>query len=118
MNRVILMGRLARDPEINTTQSGNTIARMTIAVDRMSKDKGADFIGLVAWNQTAQFAAKYLSKGRRVLVEGKIQTGSYQGQDGAKHYTVNVIVDHLEFADSKPLEGGEQKEAVQAEVPF
>lgn len=118
MNRVILMGRLARDPEINTTQSGNTIARMTIAVDRMSKDKGADFINLTAWNQTAQFAGKFLSKGRQILVEGRIQTGSYTAQDGEKRYTTTVIADRIEFADSKPKEGGEQKEAIQEEVPF
>lgn len=118
MNRVVLMGRLARDPEINTTQSGNTIARMTLAVDRMSKDKGADFINLTAWNQTAHLIGKFLTKGRQILVEGRIQTGSYTAQDGSKRHTVNVIIDRFEFADSKPLEGGEQKEAIQEEVPF
>ena len=118
MNRVILLGRLVRDPDISTTQSGNTIARMTIAVDRMNKDRGTDFINLTAWNQTAQFAVKYLNKGRQVLVEGRLQTGSYQGQDGAKHFTMNVVVDHIEFADSKPTGGGGHKEAVQDDIPF
>lgn len=112
------MGRLARDPEINTTQSGNTIARMTLAADRVGKEKTADFIGLVAWNQTAQFAGKFLSKGRQILVEGRIQTGSYTAQDGEKRYTTTVIADRIEFADSKPKEGGGLKEEAQEEVPF
>ena len=102
MNKVILLGRLTRDPESKTTASGKTVCRFSVAVDRIGKDKGADFIGCVAWEKTAEFVAKYLSKGRRVLVEGRIQTGSYEGQDGTKHYTTDVIADRVEFADSKP----------------
>ena len=118
MNRVILMGRLARDPESNTTASGLTIAKMTIAVNRMTKDKAADFIGVKGFGRTAEFAQSYLSKGRQVLVEGHIQTGSYEAQDGSKRYTMDVIADHIEFADSKPTEGGGRKEEADDEPPF
>ena len=113
MNKVILMGRLARDPDVRTTQSGMKVARMTIAVDRrISKAKiqagqqSADFIGLVAWDRTAEFAEQYLMKGSQILVEGRIQTGSYEAQDGTKRYTTDVIVERIEFAGSRPQNGG------------
>jgi single-strand DNA-binding protein len=113
MNKVILMGRLARDPDVRTTQSGMQVARMTIAVDRrISRAKAqagqqtADFINLVAWDRTAEFAGQYLAKGRQILIEGRIQTGSYEGQDGTKRYTTDVICDRIEFADSRPQNGG------------
>ena len=109
MNKVILMGRLARDPDVRTTQSGRQVARMTLAVDRRVNrsnlqpgQQTADFIGLVAWERTAEFAGTYLSKGRQILVEGRIQTGSYEAQDGTKRYTTDVIADRIEFADSRP----------------
>lgn len=116
MNKVILLGRLTRDPDVRTTQSGMTVARMSLAVDRRSKDKGADFINLVAWDKIATFAGQYLAKGRQILAEGRIQSGSYE-KDGHKVYTFDVVCDHIEFADSKPKEGG-NKEEVQTEVPF
>lgn len=103
MNKVILLGRLARDPDGDTTQSGKRYARMTIAVDRPKAKDGtqkADFISLVAWEKTAEFAERYLSKGQRVLIEGKIQTGSYE-KNGEKRYTTDVNVDRIEFADGK-----------------
>ena len=103
MNKVILLGRLARDPDGDTTQSGKRKVRMTIAVDRPKGKDGtqkADFISLVAWEKTAEFAERYLSKGQRVLIEGKIQTGSYE-KNGEKRYTTDVNVDRIEFADSK-----------------
>ena len=113
MNKVILMGRLARDPDVRTTQSGMKVARMTIAVDRrISRAKAqpgqqtADFIGLVAWDRTADFADQFLGKGRQILVEGRIQTGSYEAQDGTKRYTTDVIAERIEFADSRPQNGG------------
>ncbi len=109
MNKVILMGRLARDPDVRTTQSGRQVARMTLAVDRRISRANlqpgqptADFISLVAWERTAEFAGNYLSKGRQILVEGRIQTGSYEAQDGTKRYTTDVIADRIEFADSRP----------------
>lgn len=104
MNTVILSGRLARDVEVKTLQSGMSVCRMTIAVDRRVKKEGqptADFVGLVAWDKTAEFAGKYLSKGRKIIVEGRIQTGSYE-KDGKKVYTTDIIADRIEFADSKP----------------
>ena len=101
MNKVILMGRIARDPELRTTQSGRQMARMTIAVDRRISranaqpgQQTADFISLVAWERTAEFAEKYLNK-------GSIQTGSYEAQDGTKRYTTDVIVERIEFAGSR-----------------
>jgi single-strand DNA-binding protein len=103
MNKVILLGRLARDPDSSTTQTGKKKVRMTIAVDRpKAKDgtRNADFIGLVAWEKTAEFAETYLAKGQRILVEGRITTGSYE-KDGEKRYTTDVNVDRIEFADSK-----------------
>ena len=103
MNKVILMGRLARDPETQTTTTGKLKCRMTIAVDRPKAKDGtqnADFIGLVAWERTAEFADKYLSKGQRILVEGRIQTGSYE-KDGEKRYTTDVVCERIEFADRK-----------------
>lgn len=114
MNRVILMGRLAKDPDVRTTKSGKMFARMTIAVDRFGKDKGADFINLLAWEKTAEFAGKYLAKGRKILVEGHIQTGSYEAEDGSKRYTFDVGVDRMEFCDSKPADA----KPAQAEESF
>ena len=103
MNRVFLLGRLTRDPEAQTTATGKLKCRMTIAVDRPKAKDGtqkADFIGLVVWEKTAEFAEKYLTKGQRILIEGRIQTGSYE-KDGEKKYTTDVNVDRIEFADSK-----------------
>lgn len=107
MNKVILMGRLARDPELRTTQSGRQMARMTIAVDRRISranvqpgQQTADFIGLIAWERTAEFADKYLNKGSQILVEGRIQTGSYE-RDGQKVYTTDVVAERIEFAGAR-----------------
>lgn len=118
------MGRLARDPDVKSTQSGMVVARMTIAVDRrISKAKQqegqqtADFIGLVAWERTAEFAGHYLAKGRQILVEGRIQTGSYE-KDGQKRYTTDVVCERIEFADSKPQSGSAQESgAANGDVP-
>ena len=110
MNKVILLGRLARDPETQTTTTGKLKALMTIAVDRpKAKDgtRNADFIGLVAWERTAEFAQQYLSKGQRILIEGRIQTGSYE-KDGEKRYRTDVVCDRIEFADGKRQEKEEE----------
>ena len=107
MNRAIIMGRLTRDVDLRETPSGMQVARYTLAVDRRrSKDadpsqQTADFISCVAFGRSAEFADKYFHKGMRVLVEGHIQTGSYDHKDGYKVYTTDVIVDSQEFADSK-----------------
>ena len=106
MNKVILMGRLTRDPEVKYTQGENTmaIARYTLAVDRRFKRDGeaaADFISCVAFGRQAEFAEKYLRQGIRIVVTGRIQTGSYTNRDGNKVYTTDVVVEEQEFAESK-----------------
>lgn len=107
MNKVILMGRLTRDPEVRSTQTGKSVARMSIAVDRrVSRNAApgqqtADFINLVAWERLAEFAGNYLHKGSKILVEGRMQSRSYEGQDGVKRYVTEVVLDNIEFAESK-----------------
>lgn len=99
MNRAILMGRLTKDPEIRATQNGDSIARYTLAVDR--RGDGTDFISCVTFKKSAEFAEKYLKKGMKICVTGRIQTGSYTKKDGTKVYTTDVIVDDQEFAENK-----------------
>ena len=107
MNRVILMGRLTRDPEVRYTQGSEpmAVARYTLAVNRrVRKDDGsqeADFINIVAFRKAGEFAEKYFRQGMRVLVSGRLQTGSYVNKDGQRVYTTEVILDDQEFADSK-----------------
>ena len=113
MNRVILMGRLTRDPEVRYSQGERTmaIARYTLAVDRRGRrsqdgsEQTADFINCVAFDRAGEFAEKYFRQGMRVLISGRIQTGSYTNKDGQKVYTTDVIVDDQEFADSKGVSG-------------
>lgn len=100
---MILIGRLTADPEIRQTNSGKTVASYRMAVDRNVKTEGqpeADFINCTAWGKTGEFAEKYLHKGMKIAVEGRIQTGSYE-KDGVKHYTTDIIVDRHEFCESK-----------------
>lgn len=110
MNKVILVGRLTRDPDVRYSQGENSmaIARYTLAVDRRGRRDSsggdqptADFISIVAFNRDGEFAEKYLRKGSRILVEGHIQTGSYTNKDGQKVYTTEVVVERHEFVDSK-----------------
>ena len=106
MNKVILMGRLTRDPEVRYTQGDNAmaIARYSLAVDRRFKRDGepdADFINCVAFGKSGEFAEKYLRKGTKIAVVGRIQTGSYTNKDGQKVYTTDVVVEEQEFAESK-----------------
>ena len=112
MNKVILMGRLTRDPEVRYSQGGENslaIARYTLAVDRRFKrngdDQTADFIGCVAFGRNAEFAEKYFRQGLKVVVTGRIQTGSYTNKDGQKVYTTDVVVEECEFAESKNAAG-------------
>lgn len=110
MNKAILMGRLTNDPEIKYSSGNNSmaIARYTIAIDRYKNgsddNQTADFIRCVAFDRSGEFAEKYLKKGMRILVSGRIQTGSYENKEGQKVFTTEVIVDSQEFADSKPQE--------------
>ena len=103
MNKVILIGRLTRDPEVSYSNAGNAVARYTLAVDRMTKntDQTADFIRCVAFNKTAEFAESYLYKGIKIAVTGRIQTGSYTGREGQTVYTTDVVVENQEFCESK-----------------
>lgn len=106
MNKVILIGRLTRDPEVRYTQGDNAmaIARYSLAVDRRFKRDGepdADFINCVAFGKLGEFAEKYLKKGTKIAVVGRIQTGSYTNKDGQKVYTTDVVVEEQEFAESK-----------------
>ena len=107
MNKVILMGRLTRDPEVRYSQgeASTAIARFSLAVDRRFKREGedqtADFINCVAFGRTAEFMERYARKGTKFVVEGRIQTGSYINKDGQKVYTTEVYVENLEFAESK-----------------
>lgn len=106
MNKVILMGRLTRDPEVRYSQGERqmAIARYTLAVDRRGSKQGeqsADFINCVAFGKNGEFAEKYLHQGTKIVVTGRIQTGSYTNKDGQKVYTTDVVVDEQEFAESK-----------------
>lgn len=105
MNRVILMGRLTRDVEVRVAGNGETrVANFSLAVDRRWKRDGesnADFPNCIAFNKTAEFLEKYGKKGTKFVVEGRLQTGSYEKQDGTKVYTTDVVVDNVEFAESK-----------------
>ncbi len=115
MNKVILMGRLTRDAEIRYSQgdSSMAVARFTIAVDRRMRrdssnndDQTADFISCVAFSRTAEFLERFGRKGTKFVVEGRIQTGSYTNKDGQRVYTTDVVVENVEFAESKNASGG------------
>ncbi len=108
MNRVVLVGRLARDPELRTTSSGVSVCNFTVACDRRYAQNGerqADFISCIAWRQSGEFVSRYFTKGNRIALEGSIQTRSWDDQNGNKRYATEVVVDHVEFAQSKG-EGG------------
>lgn len=103
MNRVFLSGNLTRDPEVRYSQNGMAFARMGIAINRRSKNKDAkevDFFNIVAFDKTAEFCGRYLTKGSRVLVEGYLQTSSYE-KDGVKRTSVEIMINNIEFAGSK-----------------
>ena len=110
MNKVILIGRLTRDPELRTIASGNATTSFTIAVNRnftnQNGEREADFINCVAWRKQAENIAKYCTKGSQVAVEGRIQTRSYDAQDGNKRYVTEVIADNVTFLSSRA--GGSQ----------
>ena len=114
MNKVILMGYLTKDPEVRYTQSDKplAIARYTLAVNRAYKKEGepdADFIPCVAFGKNGEFAEKYLKQGTKIVITGRIQTGSYTNRDGQKVYTTDVVIEEQEFAESKRA-AGEQAE--------
>jgi single-strand DNA-binding protein len=106
LNRIILMGRLTRDPELRRTQTGTPVASFSLAVDRDFKDKSTgekatDFIDVVAWRQTAEFVSRFFTKGRMAVVEGRLQIRDWTDKDGGKRRSAEVIADNVYFGDSK-----------------
>lgn len=123
MNKVILIGRLTRDPEVRYSAGENAtaVARYTLAVDRRFKrdrDPSADFIGCVAFGKSGEFADKYLKQGMKIAASGHIQTGSYTNREGQKVYTTDVIVEEQEFVEKKSDGGQDQKQAAVDESGF
>ena len=112
LNRIILMGRLTRDPELRHTQTGTAVASFSLAVDRDfrnrdSGEKGVDFIDVVAWRNTAEFVSKYFTKGRMAVVEGRLQIRDWTDKEGGKRRSAEVVADNVYFGDSKrDSEGG------------
>jgi len=100
MNLVELIGRPTGNPEVRTTQDGKLVVRWTLAVDRRGSE-GADFISCNAWNKTAELVEKYVKKGMKIAVEGKIRTGNYTDKDGKKVYTTDIVVSNVEFLEKK-----------------
>ena len=123
MNKVILMGRLTRDAEIRYSQgeSSTAIARSSLAVDRRFRrdndEQTADFINCVAFNKTAEFLERFGRKGTKFVLEGRIQTGSYTNKDGQRVYTTDVVVENIEFAESKNSNGGDGYSGAGASAP-
>lgn len=101
MNQIIIMGRLTKDPEQRTTQSEKQVSTFTLAVNRKFEKDKADFINIIAWNKLSEFTQKYLSKGRQIVVSGRLQIRDYE-KDGHKVYVSEVIAEEIYFADSKP----------------
>lgn len=114
MNNVCLIGRLTSAPELNQTNTGHSVCRFSIAVDRKFKSEGqptADFINVVAWRQTADFVAKYFGKGNRIALTGSIQTRNWEDNEGKKHYATEVVADNVEFCESKKESSEAAKES-------
>ena len=111
MNKVILMGRMTRDLELKYTQSGKAVGQFSLAIDKyVNGEKSADFINCVAWEKTAETISKYCGKGRQILVEGRVQSRSYE-KDGQKRYITEVVVSHMEFCGSKKDGGNTTSDA-------
>ncbi|WP_293969456.1 single-stranded DNA-binding protein [uncultured Ruminococcus sp.] len=106
MNKVIISGRMTVNPELKTTTSGKSVCSFNLAVDRANKNDEADFPTVVAWDGTAEFASRYLTKGRKIIVEGHIHTRNYEDRDGNNRKATEIYAEHIEFADSKPQEQG------------
>jgi single-strand DNA-binding protein len=115
MNKVILMGRLTKDPELSYTQTKNTaLCKFTLAVDRrfvaQGAEKQADFISIITWSKLAEFCSKYFSKGQKVVIVGSIQTRSWDDNEGKKHYATDVVAEEAYFGDSKKTQTGSNDE--------
>lgn len=121
MNKVFLVGRLARDPELRYTSSNLATMRCAIAVDRQfvreGEERGADFINIVAFGNRAETMNKFLSKGSQIAIDGRIQTGSYDGADGKKVYTTDVVIENFQFLDSKGSRTVDASEPMNDDIP-
>lgn len=118
MNKVILIGRLCADPEFRQTTSGIPVCRFRIAVNRpkqKDKEQQADFINCTAWRSTAEFIARYFSKGSKIVVEGQLRNNDYTDQNNVKHFSMDVLVDGVEFGESKGSDGGYQQQSAPAQ---
>ena len=119
INRVVLVGRLTKDPELKYTPSGVPMARFTIAINRtfsnQSGEKEADFIGCMAWRKQAENLANYMKKGNLIGLEGRIQTGSFEGQDGKRVYTTDVVADAIQFLEPRGESGNAQQQQSQSQ---
>lgn len=125
MNKVFLVGRLTKAPELKTTPNGVSVATFTLAVNRRGKEAGADFLSIVAWRTTAELCGKYLSKGQKAAVSGEIQTRSYEAKDGSRRYVTEINASEVEFLEKpqgreKPSAkfAEEMAELLEAELPF
>ena len=121
INRIVLTGRLVRDPELRYTGSGIPVANMRIAVDRPFKgqdgEKQTDFIDVVAWRQSAEFAANYLAKGRLIAVDGRLQIREWEGQDGIRRFSAEVVADRVEGLDRPRDEAGGDRPRSDTDTP-
>lgn len=126
MNKIILIGRLTRDPELRYTSNNTATTSFTVAVDRRFKQEGqptADFISVVAWGKTAEVISKYFKRGNRIALTGRLQTRNYDDKDGKKVYVTEVVTDEVEFVESKKEAEDKQEYPVYtdndfADVPF
>ena len=122
LNKIILMGRLTRDPELRRTQSGTAVTSFSLAVDRdfksQSGEKETDFIDIVAWRNTAEFVSKYFTKGRMAVVEGRLQIRDWTDRDGGKRRSAEVIAENVYFGDSKREGGSDYGSAPAYSAPF
>ena len=120
MNKVILVGRFTRDPDLRTTTTGKSVATFSLAVDRRYKQEGqptADFFNIVAWGRQAEVICQYLGKGRQIALTGRLQTRSYDGKDGVKRYVTEVVLEDFDFIGSKNDGGGSGYNQTSAEGP-
>lgn len=121
MNKVILAGRFTRDPEIRCTNDGTSIARFSIAANRRfvreGSDQKADFLNCIAFGKTAEFIEKYFFKGMKADLSGRIQTGSYTNKNGAKVYTTDIVVEEIEFGESKNVNQNNSRSSEPAAAP-
>lgn len=112
MNKVILIGRLTKDPDLKfAAGTGNAVTKLTLAVNRRKKDDGADFINCIAFGKTGESIAQYFTKGKQIAITGNIRTGSYEAKDGTKRYTTDVIIESFEFINGDKKDSNQSSQA-------